>query len=243
MTSSGNRCGHDPRNPRLELEHPATRGKPFPYLIRELLSRLERLYRDRALFPELGARKRSERIEAMVLVGKAIARNTDRLTLRSGRQHPDGTVTGITMSSIAKWARIGVERAYRACWDLRDAGYVECTQPIEERHDGSRRGLAGIRRLTPKLFQRVDLGGRLKRDRRQLYEQQRNRQVAETIAERRRLRRLFRASHRASVLAKRTTQQLAERARLTETVSEGMQRAQRAAEELARRIARGDDEP
>lgn len=243
MTASGNNCGHDPRRPRLELERPETRGKPFPYLIRTALERLELLYRDRSLFPELGARKRSERIEAMVLVGKAILRNTDRLTLRSGRPNPDGTVTGITMQAIATWARIGVERAYRACWDLRDAGYVECTQPIEHRDDGSRRGLAGIRRPTRKLFARLDLGGRLKRDQRELYEAKRNAQHAETIAERRRLRKLFRESHRAAVLANRTTRQLADAMRPTETVDEGMRRAERAAAELRRRIARGDYEP
>lgn len=213
MKGSGNKCGHDPRRPRLELERPATQsGRAFPFLISTALERLECLYYDRSLFPELGARKRSERIEAMVLVAKAIVRNVDRLTLRSGRPGPAGTVTGITMHAIATWARIAPQRAYRACWDLRDAGYVDLSQPIEQRPDGSRRGLAGIRRVTRKLFERLELGGRLKRDQRELADAKRKAATTETIAERRRLRRLFRESRRAGVLAKRATHQLAERA-------------------------------
>jgi len=208
---SGNRCGHDPRRPRLELER-AKRAR-FPWLIQQLLDRLDGLYRQRHLFPELGARKRSERIEAMVLVGRAIARNTDRLSLRSGRPNGDGTFNGITMVAIASWASLNVQRAFRAVWDLRDAGYVELTQPIEERKDGSRRGLAGIRRLTPKLFDRLGLLPRLKRERRALAEKERESLRAahvETIAERRRLRRIVRASSRAAALARRTRYQLAE---------------------------------
>jgi hypothetical protein len=222
VTSSGNRCGHDRRNPRLELEHPETRGKPFPWLIRTALERLEGLYRHRELFPELGARKRSERIEAMVLVAKAVVRNTDRLTLRSGHPQADGTVRGITVVTMAKWARLHVarrrsgrltsQRACRALWDLRDAGYIDCTQPIEKRADGSRRGLAGVRIVRRRLFERLGLGPRLTRERRELQEKARGERRAETIAERRRLRRLFRESRRAGVLARRATHQLADAA-------------------------------
>jgi len=198
--------------------------KDFPWLIKEFVGRAGQLYTDRRLFPELGARKRSERIEAMVLVLRAIGRNTDRLSLRSGRPMGDGTFTGYTMQTIAKWCglaltrgaksgRLMPQRAYRAAWDLRDAGYIELAQPIEERADGSRRGLAGIRRLTPKLFDRLGLLPRLKRERRALAEKERAALRAahvETIAERRRLRRLFRASSRAAALVRRTRFQLAE---------------------------------
>lgn len=208
---SGNKCGHDPRHPRFELQVKGTRAKPFPHLIQRLLDGLEGLYNDRALFPELGPRKRSERIEAMVLVAKAIARNTDRLTLRSGRRLDDGTFVGITMKTIARWARLNVQRAFRALWDLRDAGYVDLYQPIEERKDGSRRGLAGIRRITKKLFARCGLDQKLRRERKKLWEQQRREQHVETIAERQRLRRLHRENRRAAQLTERTTDQLAEK--------------------------------
>lgn len=177
----------------------------------QALERLEGLYRDRRLFPELGPRKRSERIEAMVLVGRAILATTDRLTLRSGVYVDGELVRGITMKTIARWARIERQRAYRALWDLRDAGYVDCHQPIEKRSNGERRGLAGIRRVTPRLFERLNLGGRLKRERREAYRLQHAAKTLETIAERKRLRRLFRESHRAAILAKRTIEQLAQR--------------------------------
>jgi hypothetical protein len=214
----GNRCNHDPRRPRLDLQVTIdkTRGKPFPWLIAQALERLAWLYNDRRLFPELGARKRSERIEVMVQVGRAILRNTDRLTLRAGRPNGDGTFTGITMETIAGWARITIQRGYRALWDLRDAGFVELTQPIAQLADGRRRGLAAIRRPTKLLFERLQLGGRLRRERRQLAEQARKDRKAETpetIADRRRERRRIRASRRAAVLTARTIEQLASAAK------------------------------
>jgi hypothetical protein len=144
----------------------------------------------------------------MVLVGKALLRNTDRLTLKAGRRLADGSMVGITMQTIAGWAQLQRQRAYRALWDLRDAGYLRCSQPIERRADGARRGLAGIRCFTRHFFDRLRLGGRLRRERAQLYQAARA-QHAETIAERRRLRRLFRTSERAAQLATRTVRQLA----------------------------------
>lgn len=206
-----NRCGHDPRSPRLQLQNaPSPRGR-FPYIITTAADRLEGLYHDRALFPELGPRKRSERIEAMVLVGKALLRNTDRLTLRVGRHLGDGRMAGLTMHTVAGWAGITRQRAYRALWDLRDAGYLRCRQPVERLADGSWRGLAGLRCWTRHFFERLRLGGRLRRERAELYQRARA-QHAETIAERRRLRRLFRSSERARDLTRRTVRQLAERA-------------------------------
>jgi hypothetical protein len=217
---SGNRCGHDPRNPRLNLQRPddQTRGKPFPWLIRQFLKRLEWLYHDRSLFPELGARKRSERIEAMVLVGKACGRNLDILTMRVGRWRPDGTLAGISMKTIAKWAGITEQRAFRAFWDIREAGWSTSAQPIEKTHKGpcgpglcprrGHKGRAAIKTITRGLFDRLGLRGRLSKER-----GERSRAVravaAETIAQRRQLRRLVRASARARTLTDRTRDQLA----------------------------------
>lgn len=217
---SGNRCGHDPRRPRLALRTaPATRGR-LPFLISAAIERAEEMYTDRRLFPELGDRKRSERIEAMVVVSKCLLRNTDRLTLRSGRRQPDGSFVGISVTTIAKWAgleltrggrggRLVPQRAYRAIWDLRDAGWLRLTQPIERRPDGSRRGLAGIRQWTRGFFDRLRLGGRLRAERRELYGKARAAHQ-ETISERRRLRRLYRTSERANTLATRTVRQASE---------------------------------
>lgn len=219
-TAAGNRCGHDPRRPRLSLlkHDDETRGKPFPWIIKQALTRLEWLYRDRELFPELGRRKRSERIEAMVLVMKACFRNMDILTMRCGRLRADGTFAGISMETIAGWAQIAVQRAYRAFWDCRDAGFITSAQPIEKTHAGpcgpglcprgGHKGRAAIRNVKPILFERLRLRGRLKRERADRAKAARP-STAQTIAQRRQLRRLFRASARAATLARRTTGQLA----------------------------------
>jgi hypothetical protein len=205
----GNRCNHDPKNPRLNLDiGTKTRGKPFPWIILMFLARLEWLFRDRKLFPELGPRKRSERIEAMVLVGRALGRNLDRLTLRCGRRNGDGTFTGITMRTVAAWTKLATQRAYRALWDLRDAGFIDCTQPIAKLPDGRRRGCAGIRQVRKKLFERLGLDQRLRRDRSALWTEERGKKLVETIEERRRLRRLFKESAAAGKLTERTVGQL-----------------------------------
>jgi len=217
---SGNRCGHDPRKPRLKLRRPddQTRSKPFPWLIRQALERLEWLYFDRQLFPELGARKRSERIEAMVLLGKALIRNMDILTMRAGRRREDGTLAGLSMQTIAKWAEITEQRAFRASWDLRDAGWLSMCQQIEKTHKGAcgpglcprggHKGRAAIRSIKPSLFDRLKLRGRLKRERGKRAQEAR-RETAETIAQRRAQRRLARTSERARTLTERTVEQLA----------------------------------
>jgi hypothetical protein len=105
------------------------------------------------------------------------------------------------MKTIARWARIKRQRAFRACWDLRDAGYITCSQPIEERPNGDRRGLAGIRCATPKLFERLGLGGRLKRERDEAYKLQRSATRATTIAENKARRRLRRAQRHVAAAA------------------------------------------
>lgn len=244
----GNRCGHDPRRPRLELDlEPTQRAQP--HVINRALERASWLYHDRSLFPELGARKRSERIEAMVLVLRAILRTMDRLTLRSGRVLPNGSVVGFTMVTIGRWARMKVtkrksgvltcQRACRALWDLRDAGFVDLTQPIERRKDGKRRGLAGIRQIRMKLFERLDLASRMRRERRELWQAHLKARHVETIAERRRLRRLFGGSARARKLAERTTRQLAEaHAAPAPSMTPDEERARRAIVELAARLER-----
>lgn len=248
--ATGNRCGHDPRRPRLELSRPEPRGQQ-PWTIKTALERAAWLYHDRGLFPELGARKRSERLEAMVLVLRAIIRTADRLTWRSGRVLPDGTLTGFTMVTIAGWGglavvkrtddRITSQRACRALWDLRDAGYVSLSQPIDRKADGARRGLAGIRQIRMKLFERLQMAPRVRRERAELWKHERSRRRVETIAERRRLRRLFGESKRARTLAQRTSEQLAHRLSTpTETPEQATERAARARLELARRLERGE---
>jgi hypothetical protein len=217
---SGNRCGHDPRRPRLQLQRPdnQTRGKPFPWLIRQALERIEGLYRERWRFRELGPRKRSERIEGMVLVAKALIRNLDILTMRAGRWREDGILVGISMKTIAKWAGISEQRAFRASWDLREAGWISISQPIEKTHEGpcgpglcprrGHKGRAAIRSIKRELFERLELRGRLMKERGKRAADARA-ATAQTIAQRRQIRRLVRASERARTLTTRTRDQLA----------------------------------
>lgn len=216
---AGNRCNHNPKKPRLELPGgtlATAKGRlKFPWLIQQFLVRCIALYTDRSLFPELRTaaekRTKTERIEAMVLVARAIGRTTDILTLRSGSRNADGSVTGYTAQTIAKWTGLETQRVFRALWDLRDTGLATLTQPIEQRANGDHRGLAGIRTLTKEFFDRLGLGGRLRRERRELAEKARIARNIETTAQRRQQRRILRQSQRAAALTERTVRQTAEK--------------------------------
>jgi hypothetical protein len=241
---SGNRCGHDRKKPRLQLQRPdgQTRGKPFPWLIRQALERAEWLYHDRSLFPE--PRKRSERIEAMVLVLKALIRNLDILTMRAGRWRDDGSLVGISMRTIAKWAAITEQRAFRASWDLREAGWLTVSQQIEKTHQGpcgpglcprhGHKGRAAIRCLKKEFFERLKLRGRLMKERGRRAKEARA-ATAQTIAQRRQLRRMLRDSVRARTLTERTVRQRADAAATPPAAPELDLEAKRA--DMAARLA------
>ena len=130
----GNRCGHDPRAWRTSLNRPQidSQGvkKKKPPLVLQLAAKSvvalmwDRLlpefgHRQRKLFSQSERERRSERLEAIVLVVLALLVRCDVLTLRirwRGR--------GLPLREICQWTGIERRRVQRALHDLRYALYV-----------------------------------------------------------------------------------------------------------------------
>lgn len=155
---SGNRCGHNPANPRVDLAKPTS--SRMLWFVDQAMRAAEAIVFDRKRFPDLGPRKRSERLEALVLVAKALLYRMDIVTLRVGTGFSDGSCSGITARSLGVWTGMNTGRVTRALADLRDAGYINTRQP-RELVDGHYFGLASIRNLTLSFFNRLGLSLKL----------------------------------------------------------------------------------
>lgn len=155
----GNRCGHNPANPRLE---PVTAPSPrLPLVLTDILCDLDRYYvRDIwcRVFSDLGEDgRRSEFREATILVLRVLAAHMDIVTKRviAWAPNPDGSVYGITAEVIAAETGMNVCRVERVLDQLRWAGYLTSVQPCELKSDGTYRGYPAIRTLTGRLFRRL----------------------------------------------------------------------------------------
>jgi hypothetical protein len=166
LIASGNRCGHNPARPVLQLVRP-TSERMHP-LISEAMLSIEKLFYNQREFPELGGR-RSERREAVVRVGKALIYRMDLETMRVGELRSDGYVAGIPVRQLAAWTGLSQWRVERAISDLKRAHYGTAKQPRELvtdaggeplRDDKGKkryRGLAAIRTVSRRLFARLHL--------------------------------------------------------------------------------------
>lgn len=157
--SSGNGCGHDRENPRLDpLELSSER---LPVVLFDIQAATENVFyqRHHEAFADIGEARRSEICEAMVLVLKAEVARMDIVTKRIGRPRNDGSVVGIPADRLAEITGLNISRLNRALRELHDAGWMTSCQPCELKSDGTYRGYPAIRTLTPRLFRvlRVNL--------------------------------------------------------------------------------------
>lgn len=157
MTPSGNRCGHDPRNPVFDLAvAPAPNLPPILFYIVSKIREL--VYFQRWMFADLGEAKRSERMEAIVRVLCALTFHTDLISMRVGflPSDADPWFRGATVKTIGRWTGLRAGRVTRALDDLRWAGYITSKQPREFDDEIQEwRGLAAVRNLTVKFFTRL----------------------------------------------------------------------------------------
>ncbi|NIR58932.1 MAG: replication protein RepA [Gammaproteobacteria bacterium] len=183
MPTLGNRCGHDPRAPRLYTPRGELARVRRPRIIREFQQRLERVYWSAAdtlpTLAGLNARryKRSERLEACAALLGALADFVDLVSLRIGRPAAGEAFAGVRLEDLAELAGLELRRAERAYHDLVAAGTVR-THPIARRvAPGEYRGLAAIRTLSENLFRALGLGAWLRHERRKAYRRQQQRQA------------------------------------------------------------------
>lgn len=181
------RCDHDPAAPRLRL--PIVVAGNLPLLLQDAIRWAAKLYARPHLFPEITARaytdaetrirkRRTERLEAIVLVLIALLRRCDVRTLRVGDQRDDGLCNGVRIAKLCEATGLEPSRVVRALGELESAGYIRSVQPVQAITDAAglpvldekgrqrHRGFASVRVVTPLAFQRLGVAARkLKRAR------------------------------------------------------------------------------
>jgi hypothetical protein len=170
MTGAGNRCDHDPDNPRWFM--PPDKHQERPRILVKLTEEVKRYYHAPAeTIPSLNfvncsdRQQRSERREACVDLLACLLHYTDLVTLRVGVPQADGSFQGLTMEFLAETSGLGLRRAERAIHDLAAAGIV-LIHPIAQRLENcTYKGLAAIRAISRSLFDAFGLGQWLRHER------------------------------------------------------------------------------
>lgn len=158
-TTLGNKCGHVKQFPRQlfhgehnrrygTLEYAKSRLLHYFYHPCDYLKNLRYLNKIR--------NKRSERREAIVLIGQAILHYTDMDSLRAGINNPNGWWLP-TLDWLSKAAGIGLKRTQRAIRDLARAGYIKITYRWTQRLGGKYINKAAARQIMPIFFRHLGI--------------------------------------------------------------------------------------
>jgi len=157
---SGNRCGHDPKNPKLlDIPIPENRPKFIQEAARKLMSHVE----NPGLLPVLnfhadGRKVRSEHRDGIGMLLVALVLRMDLATGRVGFPTENGSFN-YTMDHLATWAGLGERRAARIVATLKDAEYLAVSQIRERLKDGSYRSFSAIKIVSTTLFDALGLRG------------------------------------------------------------------------------------
>lgn len=138
-TPFGNRCGHDPLNPRLEpLPSPASDSRLTLDAIDSIRQWLAACFSSPPKCPlfnrQPSLRKmRSERREACLLVLLTLMRHLDPISFCLGFRHSNGQFSPLTIKYIVMETGLGSRRCERAVSDLRRAQALETNSPAPGR--------------------------------------------------------------------------------------------------------------
>lgn len=182
---TGNRCGHNPNiKPTFEFSE---KDKKRPNSVALFVKKISDAFTNRDLFPELKfardvkpdkfgriRNQRTDGLEPCILLMAAMAAFCDILTMRVGKPptKQDPAFHGIRIQDLAKIAGISFTRAEEAMAVWNNTPFVKTIEVCEKQEDGTYKGYAAIRTLSPLLWKRLGLGDILKKDRAYLYQQQ-----------------------------------------------------------------------
>lgn len=167
---TGNRCGHDPKNPRLSPAKPIRKGKGgLPRILSLAAERAKAWYFHPKKCPPLQAqpnrRTRSERREACQIVLETILSYLDLASMCLGTPTAASGFIDIDMRTIVRDSGIGQRRCERAIALFKEAGFMKVTQPRTQNDEGMYFGCRAIRVVTEALFEWLGLGPMLHRER------------------------------------------------------------------------------
>ena len=167
---TGNRCGHDPKNPRLSPAKPIRKGKGgLPRILSLAAERAKAWYFHPKKCPPLQAqpnrRTRSERREACQIVLETILSYLDLASMCLGTPTLSSGFIDIDMRTIVRETGMGQRRCERAIAVFKEAGFMKVTQPRTQNEEGQYFGCRAIRVVTEALFDWLGLGPMLARER------------------------------------------------------------------------------
>ena len=167
---TGNRCGHDPRSPRLSPSTPIRKGKGgLPRILSLAAERAKAWYyhpRKCKLLQSKAHRKtRSERREACQVVIETILSHLDLASLCLGTPTLENGFIDINMQTIVRDSGMSQRRCERAIALLKEAGFMNVKQPRTINDQGDYVGLRAIRVVTTAFFEFLNLGPMLQRER------------------------------------------------------------------------------
>ena len=166
----GNRCGHDPRNPRLDPVRPIRKGKGgLPRILSLAAERAKAWYNHPKKCPPLLApadrKVRSERREACLVVTETLLSHLELASLSLGVPTLANGFIDIDMKAIVRDSGLGKRRCERAIRQLKRAGFMQVTQPRGRSNEGQYFGCRAIRIITTAFFDWLGLGPMLRRER------------------------------------------------------------------------------
>lgn len=169
-SSEGNRCGHDPRRPLLTPANPIRKGKGgLPRILSLAAERTKSWYDHPGKCPPLlrsgGRQTRSERREACLLVLETLISHLDLTSLCLGVPTLANGFIDIDMRTIVRDSGLGQRRCERAIGQLKQAGFMQVSQPRSRNDEGRYFGCRAIRVVTSALFEWLGLGPMLRRER------------------------------------------------------------------------------
>ena len=166
---SGNRCGHDPAQPRLTPARPISKGKGgLPRILSLAAERAKAWYRHPQQCHVLNKGKRqirSERREAHQIIIETMLSFLDLASMCLGTPTLDNGFVDVDMKTIVSASGISQRRCERAIADLKEAGLVEVKQPRRVNEHGEYVGLRAIRVVREAFFEFLQLGPMLRRER------------------------------------------------------------------------------
>lgn len=131
---TGNRCGHDPKNPNLSPAKPIRKGKGgLPRILSLAAERAKAWYyhpkKCKLLQSHPHRKTRSERREACQIVIETILSHLDLASLCLGTPTLENGFIDIDMRTIVRDSGIGQRRCERAIALLKEAGFMKVQQP------------------------------------------------------------------------------------------------------------------
>ena len=149
----GNNCGHIPDSPRFYIKPENHKARPKILIWGDEACR--RFYESpKSFFPEIrfsrntSRQQRSESREAVASVAQVLLHYTELASLRVGVPEAAGNeFKSLTVEFIAKKAKVGLKRVYRALTVMKRAGYLKIIERFKK-EDKRYIGLVAVKSLT-----------------------------------------------------------------------------------------------